>query len=195
MRKVIGGALAALWLVASVAIWSGQVQFIPSLSARHAIGLSAAQAVLLSYHLASVLQTLAGAFVSLAFGGLLAGAWLLVDGLSRRVRLTAAVGGAIAVLELTLGVLGLLRAALVPRSGATAAGLLGAASVAGQLAAEVIPAALLLALGLGAILIAGPRPQKGEAAPPDDAAEPGQRDPSDEPQQPERAEDATPQAE
>lgn len=175
MRKALGGALGLIWLVASIALWAGQLHLVPAPSASSAIGLSVGQAVLLSYHLTGVLETLAGAFSSLLLGGLFAGVFLLLDGLWRKARLAAALGGAIAVLELAMGLFTWLRAALLLPAGATAAGLLNAASIAGELAAEVIPAALLLALALGAILVAAPRARDVPLRPSQEVAGPPQR--------------------
>ncbi|MDA8346155.1 MAG: hypothetical protein M0Z66_11800 [Thermaerobacter sp.] len=157
MRKLLGGVIAAVWLIASVVLWAGGLQLVPPPSASHAIGLSVSQAVLLAYHLSGVLETLVGAYLSLALGGLFAGLWLLVEGLLRRVRLAVSLGGAVAVLELALALFSFLRVELLLPTGPNAAGLLNASSIAGQLAAEIIPAALLLAISLGAILVTAQR--------------------------------------
>ena len=157
MRNLLGGLVAAVWLVASVLLWAGVVQVVPPPAASHAFGLALAQAVLLAYHLSAVLQTLVGAYLSLALGGVLSGIWLLTEGIARHIRLAAAMGGAVIVVELALGLFALLRIRLTLPMGPNAQGLLAGASIAGQLAAELIPVALLLVLALGAIVVVGRR--------------------------------------
>ncbi len=166
MRNMLGGLVAAVWLLASVLLWAGVVQVVPPPSASHAIGLSLSQSVLLAYHLSGVLQALTGAYLSLAFAGLLSSVWLLSEGLVRRIRLAAALGGAVVAIEIALGLFTLLRIRLSLPMRPNAAGLLAGASIAGQMAVEMIPAALLLVLVLGAILIAGRRASKQAGAPP-----------------------------
>ena len=163
MRNLLGGLVAALWLLVSVLLWAGVVQIVPPPAASHAFGLTLAQAVLLAYHLSGVLQTLAGAYLSLALGGALSGIWLLTEGLFRRMRLAGAMGGAVIVVELALALFAWLRIRLALPMGPNAAGLLAGASIAGQLAAEMIPAALLLVLALGAIVVVGRRGPRRQA--------------------------------
>ncbi len=155
MRNAVGGMVAAIWLVASILLWAGVVQVVPPPSASHAIGLSLSQSVLLAYHLSDVLGVLTGAYLRSELAGFLAGAWLLVEGLARRMRLASALGGAAVILEIALGLFTLLRIRLSLPLGPNASGLLTGASIAGQLAMEMIPAALLVVLALGAIVIVG----------------------------------------
>lgn len=157
MRKVLAGVVAAVWLVASVVLWAGGFQLVPTASASGAIGLSVPQAVLLAYHLSDVLQTLVGAYLSLALAGLLSAIWLLIEGLVRRVRLASSLGGIVVVIEFALLLFTYLRVQLLLPIGPNAGGLLNASSIAGQLAAEMIPAALLLAVTLGAMSFAAQR--------------------------------------
>lgn len=164
MRNILGGVIAVIWLLGSVLLWAGLLQVVPPPSASHAIGLTLSQAVLLAYHLSGVLQTLVGAYLSLALGGLLSGIWLLVEGLVRRVRLASAMGGAAIVIELALALFTLLRIRLVLPMGPNATRLLTGSSIAGQLAAEMIPAALLLVLALGATVVVGQRQLQRRAA-------------------------------
>ena len=153
MRNLLAGVVAAVWLLASIVLWAGLLQVVPPPSASHAIGLPLAQAVLLAYHLSDVLQTLVGAFLSLALGGLLSGLWLLIEGLARRVRLAVWLGGAVLVIELGLALFTILRVRLLLPIRPDAAGLLAGSSIAGLLAGEMIPAALLLALAVGAVVV------------------------------------------
>ncbi len=162
MRNTLGGLVAAVWLLASILLWAGVVQVVPPPSASHAIGLTLSQSVLLAYHLSGVLEALTGAYLSLAIAGLLGSLWLLIEGLLRRVRLAAALGGAGAVIEVALGLFALLRIRLSLPMRPNASGLLTGASIAGQMATLMIPAALLLVLVLGAIIIVGRRaPTRG----------------------------------
>ncbi len=162
MRNTLGGLVAAVWLLASILLWAGVVQVVPPPSASHAIGLTLSQSVLLAYHLSRVLEALTGAYLSLGIAGLLGSLWLLIEGLLRRVRLAAALGGAGAVIEVALGLFALLRIRLSLPMRPNASGLLSGASIAGQMATLMIPAALLLVLVLGAIIIVGRRaPTRG----------------------------------
>jgi hypothetical protein len=162
MRNTLGGLVAAVWLLASILLWAGVVQVVPPPSASHAIGLTLSQSVLLAYHLSGVLEALTGAYLSLAIAGLLGSLWLLIEGLLRRLRLAAALGGAGAVIEVALGLFALLRIRLSLPMRPNASGLLTGASIAGQMATLMIPAALLLVLVLGAIIIVGRRaPARG----------------------------------
>ncbi len=158
MRKLLGVVVAAVWLLASIILWAGALRLVPPPSASHAIGLDVSHAVLLAYHLSGVLGTLASAYLSLAIAGLLSGLWLLAEGLIRRTRLAAWLGGAIAIIELALFLFTDLRVRFLLPVGPNAQGLLNASSIAGQLAAEMIPAALLLAVSLGAISLTARRP-------------------------------------
>lgn len=158
MRKVLGGLIAAIWLILSVVLWAGGLRLVPAPAASGAVGLSVSQAVLLAYHLSDVLGTLFGAYLSLQLGGLLAGLWLLVEGRIRRIPFGFAVGVGVVVAEAALGLFTWIRASFLLPAGASAQGLLNASSIAGQLAAEMIPAALLLAAALGAILVSTSQP-------------------------------------
>lgn len=166
MRKLMGVVLILLWLLASGVLWAYQLRHTAPPPLTGAVALNVQQAALLAYGLATLLHTLLSAYISVAFAGLLAGLWLLGDGLIRRARLMSGFGAAVIALEAALGLFTWLRLSLLLNGPGPASPITDDTVASGGLASVLIPDVLLLGLALGAILLSAPfaRQLAGELA-------------------------------
>lgn len=156
MRKATGIVLILLWLLASVALWAGELSHTLALPGTGAVALNVSQAQLLAFRLSTLLRTLLSAYVSVALAGLCSGVWLLGDGVIRRGRLTSGFGAGVLALEAALGLFTWLRLSILLNAPGPAGPITDVTQASAALASVLIPSVFLLALALGAILLSAP---------------------------------------